>query len=194
MAVLETEHKILFLIKSKIFVVLCTAVFTCFSTFSLPAQTTSLPEYQLKAIFLYNFAQFVEWPSAAYENSQSPFIIGVLGDDPFGDYLDETVNGEKVNNHPMVVKRYQHIGDVKGCHILFVGFPTKENFKEVSSGLKNKSILTVSDTKSFIEDGGIIKFLNDNNKIKIAINLEAAKAEDLVISAKLLKLAQIITP
>jgi hypothetical protein len=177
--------------KSKILLILYTIVFVCINPLS--AQNSSLPEYQIKAVFLYNFAQFVEWPSVAYENARSSFVIGVLGDDPFGSYLDEAVSGEKVNNHPMMVKRFKNIEDVKDCHILFVGYPNKENFKEIFPTLKNKNILTVSDSQSFIKEGGMIKFQNENNKIKIGINLEAAKAADLVISSKLLRLAEIVT-
>jgi hypothetical protein len=157
------------------------------------AQPSALPEYQIKAVFLYNFAQFIEWPSSAYENAQSPFVIGVLGDDPFGNYLDETVVGEKVNNHPMTVKRFEKVEDVKDCHILFVSHPAKEKFKDVFPILKSKNILTVSDTHNFIKDGGMIIFLNENKKIKIGINLDAAKRAELVISSKLLRLAEIVT-
>jgi hypothetical protein len=178
-------------IKSKFLLFLYTIFFVSISTLS--AQHSALPEYQIKAVFLYNFAQFVEWPSEAYENARSPFIIGVLGDDPFGSYLDETVSGEKVNNHPMMVKRFKNIEDVKDCHILFISYPNKENFKEIFPALKNKNVLTVSDSHGFIKEGGMIKFLNENSKIKIGINLEAAKAANLVISSKLLRLAEIVT-
>src|SRR6266852_4378714 len=70
-----------------------------------PAQTPASPEYQLKGVFLFNFAQFVEWPPTAFPEPQTPLVIGVLGEDPFGPYLDETVRGEKVNNRPLVVQR-----------------------------------------------------------------------------------------
>src|SRR5258708_59565 len=84
----------------------------------LPAQTAASKEYQIKAAFLYNFTQFVSWPPEAFSEPQSPLVIGILGDDPFGSFLDEMVSGEKVNNRPLVVKRYRSVEDIKGCHVL----------------------------------------------------------------------------
>src|SRR5438128_12279187 len=77
-----------------------------------PAQTAPAPEYQVKAVFLFNFAQFVEWPRNAFPETRAPLVIGVLGEDPFGSYLDETVRGEKVNDRPLVVQRYHRVEDI----------------------------------------------------------------------------------
>src|SRR5216110_957205 len=77
-------------------------------------------EYQLKAVFLFNFAQFVEWPPAAFAGDTSPIVIGVLGEDPFGAYLDETVRGEKVGNRPIQVQRYRRADEITTCHVLFI--------------------------------------------------------------------------
>src|SRR5262245_36573345 len=85
-----------------------------------PAETTPPPEYQLKAVFLFNFAQFVEWPSAAFPEAQTPLVIGILGEDPFGAYLDETVRGETVNNRSLIVRRYRRVEEIETCHILFI--------------------------------------------------------------------------
>src|ERR1700758_4217756 len=67
------------------------------------------PEYQVKAVFLFNLAQFVDWPSKAFADPAAPLIIGVLGEDPFGSYLDETLRGETVRNHPLVLQRYRRL-------------------------------------------------------------------------------------
>jgi hypothetical protein len=87
----------------------------------MSAQTAPSREYQIKAVFLFNFAQFVEWPPAAFRDSNSPLVIGVLGDNPFGTYLDETVRDEKVGNRPLEVQRYQRVDEIKTCHVLFIG-------------------------------------------------------------------------
>src|SRR5881296_3853751 len=71
---------------------------------NLQAQRAPVAEYQIKAVFLFNFAQFVDWPTNAFSEAQAPLVIGVLGEDPFGVYLDETVRGEKVNNRPVAVQ------------------------------------------------------------------------------------------
>jgi hypothetical protein len=149
-------------------------------------------EYKIKAVFLYHFAEFVAWPTAAFSKSENSLIIGVLGDDPFGSYLDETVVGEKVNERQLVVNRYQNVSDIKVCHILFITKSAKEDHEEIFLALKGRNILTVSDVSGFTKRGGMIRFLNEDNKVKIKINVEAAKAEDLVISSKLLRIAEIV--
>src|SRR5947209_667643 len=77
-------------------------------------------EYQLKAAFLYNFTQFTEWPTNAFATSASPIVVGVLGTDPFGEFLDQTVRGEVVHGRPLVVERYRKVEEIKTCHILFI--------------------------------------------------------------------------
>ena len=74
----------------------------------LQAQTASSKEYQVKAAFLYNFSQFVEWPPEAFPQSQTPLVIGIIGDDPFGSSLDEIIRGEKVNGRPLIIQHYHH--------------------------------------------------------------------------------------
>src|SRR5688572_23028343 len=77
-------------------------------------------EYQLKAVFLFNFAQFVEWPAQSFESANAPFVIAVVGEDPFGEYLDTAVRGETVLGHPLVIKRYSSVSEVEPCQILYI--------------------------------------------------------------------------
>src|SRR5712664_4158707 len=109
-----------------------------------PAQTPTSPEYQLKAVFLFNFAQFVEWPPTAFPEAKAPLVIGVLGEDPFGPYLDETVRGEKVNNRPLVVQRFRQVEEIKTCHVLFISRSERERLGQILAGLKGRNILAVS--------------------------------------------------
>jgi hypothetical protein len=161
----------------------------------LPAQTAATsPEYQVKAAFLFNFAQFVDWPPKAFPEAQTPLVIGVLGDDPFGPYLDDTVRGEKVNNRPLVIQRYRRVEDIKTCHVLFISQSETNRLEQILRRLKGRNILTVGDANGFALHGGIIGFVSEKNKIRMRINLEAAKAGDLTISSKLLRPAQIVAP
>jgi uncharacterized protein DUF4154 len=155
-----------------------------------PAQSS--PEYQLKAVFLFNFAQFVEWPAGAFPEPDTPLGICILGEDPFGGYLDETVRGETVGNHPLAVRRYRTVDEVRGCHILFVSRQEQGHLKEILDSLKGHSVLTVSDAERFASRGGMIRFVTDRNRIRLRINLEAARAANLTLSSKLLRPAQIV--
>lgn len=148
----------------------------------------------MKAAFLFNFAQFVEWPTNAFSNPQTPLVIGIIGDDPFGATLDEIVRGENVNGHPLVIQRFRQVEEIKTCHILFINSSEKNRAMEIIGQLKGRSVLTVGDTEGFATNGGMIRFVTEKNKIRFRVNLEAAKAANLTISSKLLKAAGIVVP
>ena len=181
------------ILRKKVYQYLYTTLFAA-SVFLLSAQTPANREYQIKAVFIFNFTQFVEWPVNTFATPQSPLIIGVLGQDPFGSYLDETVANEKVNEHPMIIKRFRHVEDIKECHLLFIQSAETVKMPQIISSLKGRSILTISDASNFMKQGGMIRFFTIDNKIQFQINPEAAKASGLTISSKLLRLAEIVVP
>lgn len=148
-------------------------------------------EFQIKAVFLYNFAQFVEWPSNAFDSPESPLIIGVLGQDPFGDYLDQTVAGERVGGRPLQIQRYRRAEDVRQCHILFISASESGHADEVMEHLRGKSILTVCDAESR-QPAAMVRFFMDRNRVRLRIDPETAKLAGLTISSKLLRSAEIV--
>ncbi len=150
------------------------------------------PEYQVKAVFLFNFAQFVEWPPKALDGDQAPIVIGVLGEDPFGPYLDEAVQGERIGTHPLVARRFRRAEDITICHILFISRSEAGHFESLVPRLRALGILTVADFDGFIRQGGIIQFVTVKNKIRLRINVEAAKGASLTISSKLLRPAMVV--
>ena len=151
-------------------------------------------EYQIKAVFLYNFTQFIEWPAGAFPQADVPLVIGILGSDPFGKYLDETIQGEKINGHPLVVQRYHTLAEISHCQILYVSTEEKNQLKEIFAHAQTHHILTVGDAPNFAKQGGMIRFFPEENKIRIRINLTSVKNADLKVSSKLLRLAEIIEP
>lgn len=155
-----------------------------------PATPTA--EYQVKAAYLFNFGQFVEWPLQAYDSPSAPFVIGVVGDDPFGSTLDEVVAGESLGGRPLVVKRFRKAEDISACNILFIGRSEAARLDETLKALKGRSVLTVTDIAGAERRGAIIVLVNDNNRIRMRINVAAAKASNLVISSKLLRPAEVV--
>jgi hypothetical protein len=155
------------------------------------SQTVSR-EYPLKAVFLLNFAQFTDWPTNAFDAPDSPFVIGVLGDDPFGDVLDEAVKDEQVAGRKFVVERYARVEDVKNCHILFISQPETRRLDKILDDLKGKPILTVSDIENSDYRGVCVRFITENNKIRLRINTDSLKAANLVMSSKLLRVAEVV--
>jgi hypothetical protein len=161
-----------------------------FSGQTSSAQSVS-KEYQVKAAFLYNFSQFIEWPASALPGTQ-PLIIGVLGEDPFGAYLDELVRGERVSNHPLIVRRFHQVAEIRTCHILFISQSEANRLEQILTYLKGRNILTVGDIENFAGRGGMIRFVTENNRIRFGINLAAARDANLTISSKLLRAAEIV--
>ena len=149
-------------------------------------------EYDLKAAFLFNFVHFVEWPAAAFADATSPFTIGILGVDPFGQSLDEIVANEAVRNRRLVVRRYRSVEEIEACHILFVSSSEASQLDHIRQALAHRSILTVGETKDFATHAGIIGFELAQRRLRLRINLAAAADAQLTISSKLLRQAQIV--
>lgn len=156
------------------------------------AEGRAAQEFEIKAVFLYNFARFVEWPADAFADEQSPLVIGVLGADPFGYYLDRALRDEKVNGRPVVVERYRWVGEIETCHVLFISGSEGPRADHILGALREQPILTVCDTHLFARKGAMIHLVMDRQRVRIRINLEAARRVGLVISAKLLRTAEIV--
>ena len=152
-------------------------------------------EYLIKAGFIYNFAKLVEWPATAFAQQDSPIVIGILGDDPFGATLDRIVANKKINGRGFAVKRLKwgkDIKDLRDCNILFVSASEKEHIDSVVDAMKWLPILTIGDAPGFAKSGGIINFTLEDNKVRFEVNVEAAKHANLTISSRLLTLATIV--
>ena len=154
------------------------------------AQEAAPSEFQLKAAFIYNFAKFVEWPAESFPTPHSPFVIGIIGDNPFEDTLAQTVLNKQINGHPFQVVQFKTLADLKSCHILFVSLSERKRLAEILRPLRGASVLTVSDLDHFLPAGGMIQFLMEGNKVRFAINDTTAKTAGLRISSKLLNLAK----
>jgi hypothetical protein len=157
---------------------------------SLPARAQS-KEYQIKAAFLFNFAQFVKWPGGSFANDSAPFCIGILGDDPFGDALEGIVQGESIDHHRLTVLRARSFAELKNCQLIFVCKSEEGHVAEILSQLDSKPILTVSEVEGFTKNGGDINFYLQDGKIRFEINPSSAQHCGLRISSQLLNLGKI---
>jgi hypothetical protein len=160
--------------------------------FAAQLRAQAFKEYDVKAAFLYHLAQFVEWPPEAFPAAEDPLVIGVLGEDPFGKALDEIAQDEVVKNRKLKVERYHSMEEIKTCHILFISQSEAGRLDQIFSSLKQRKILTVGDTEGFAQRGGIVRFITEKNKIRLRINIDAAKAVSLTISSKLLRAAELV--
>jgi hypothetical protein len=149
-------------------------------------------EYQVKAVFLFNFSRFVEWPAAAFANASAPLEMCIFGHDPFGADLDEVVKGEVVNGRPLVIRRIQEPAQTAECHILFIHKSEDRRLGEALSALDARSTLTVSDIPGPAQRGVMIRLVTEQGRIRLRINVESARAANLTISSNLLRSAEIV--
>jgi len=159
---------------------------------SASARPDAYKEYEIKAVFLLNFTQFVEWPEGTFTETNTTLNIGVLGDEAFADTLQQTVNGERVKGRLLTIKRFSRGAVVKDCHVLFVSRSEESHLKELHDLLAGMGVLTVGECQDFSTCGGVINFFPQGSKIRFEINPDEARRKGLKISAQLLSLGKIV--
>lgn len=145
-------------------------------------------EYQVKATYLYNFSQFVQWPPQATAASNS-FDICVLGQDPFGSTLNTILANETIAGKRVAARRISSSQDAVSCRVLFISSSESGRVKEILNALGNASVLTVSDLPQFTVHGGMLQFLLMDDRVRFEVNLAAAERAGLSLSSELLKVA-----
>jgi len=156
---------------------------------SLQAQQSKPTEYELKAAYLYNFGKFVEWPAMATAANHDPFLICVLGKDPFGASLDAAIAGEAINGERVLAKRISKPQEALNCRVLFISSSEEAQLKEILTTLEKTSVLTVSDMPQFTRRGGMIQFVPEASRVRFEVNLTVAERAGLTLSSQLLKVA-----
>jgi hypothetical protein len=163
------------------------------------ADSEKSKEYQIKAAFLYNFINFVDWPEEKVTDSNELITIGIIGSDPFGQAF-EPLKNKQAKDKKVLIKRFVSLKEsklssgqveaIRKCHLLFVCHSEKEQLKEIFNLVQGHSVLIVGDMNGFIESGGIVNFVIDDKKVRFEINNAAAKQAKLNIRSKLLRLAK----
>jgi YfiR/HmsC-like len=149
-------------------------------------------EYQLKAAFLFNFAKFIDWPPGSSTGPQSPFAICVLGQDPFGRVLDDSLNGKAIGNQPLTIRRLKDKTEARHCQMVFVSSSESAHLAEILESLRGANVLVVGETSGFAAAGGTIEFTLEDNRVRFTINTDAADRAGLMFSSKRLALAKLV--
>jgi hypothetical protein len=158
-------------------------------TMAVRAQPTEELEARVKAGFLINFARYVEWPSNSFASTNSPIVIGVLGQEVVGRFLDEMAAGKTIEMHPIEIKHARRAAELTNCHIAFIATPERDRQRIAYSHLQGKPVLTVSDTDLIMATKGMVLLKKRQASMRFEINREVAEQSGLKISSKLLKLA-----
>jgi hypothetical protein len=155
-----------------------------------PAQTQSQPdEYRIKAAFLFHFAQLIDWPSEALKTNDNSLLLCTFGDDSFQGELD-SVEGKTIASRVLHVRHFNRNEDVAGCQLLFVGRNETHRFGALLAGLHGAPVVTVGETTNFVDQGGVLGFCINTNKVRFEVNLDAAERAKVKISSRLLLLAR----
>jgi len=164
------------------------------AVFLLSARLAATPptEHEVKAAYLYTFLTFVEWPKQGNASATGPFCIAILGADPFGPVLDNTVAAKEVLGRRVTVRRVAEPKAAAGCHVVFVGRQQNVSTAGTLRLLEGTGALTVSDEPGFARRGGMVNFVLDEDSVGFEINPSAAAREGLTLSPRLLQLARIV--
>lgn len=157
----------------------------------LRAENAMQREYEIKAAYIYNFINYIDWPENAFPASGGTITIGVVGQTPFGAAL-AVLNGKQVKGRTVALKQIIDPKDLDQCQIVFINSSEKAHLPELLEKLKDSRVLTVSEIDGFAEQGGIINFISEHNKVRFEINPDAARRLGLNISSELLKLAKVV--
>jgi YfiR/HmsC-like len=166
----------------------CRATLFLLALAAAPAPA-AVPEYQLKAAFLYNFATFTDWPPTA----AAQMTVCVLGRDPFGAALD-TLNGKTVQGTALSTRRIATAEEARDCRVLFIGAESGVDLAATLAALKGQPILTIAEDKDAMRRGAMIGLISDGERIAFDINTAAARDGGLALSSKLLRLARQVYP
>lgn len=153
-----------------------------------PARAQDL-ETEVRAVYLYNFARYFEWPAAAFPNAGTPIRICVQASDGFADALERAVAGETINGRRLEAVRVRPSARVRDCHLYYVSTRNDGRVAASLRPLKGRPLLTVGEDDRFLEHGGMIRFRRVENRVRFDINLGAVQQSGLTVSARLLGVA-----
>ena len=175
---------------SRIFILFFLSGATESTLWAVPAEKSS-PEYQIKAAFLYNFGKFIEWPASGETTSPLFFRICILGDDPFGEAIDE-IKQKQIGGREVIIDRIgsiEEIQDFRKYRILFISASETKRLGTILEKIDETPVLTVADHPGAARTGVMINLVTVNDRIGFEINLGAASGIGIKINSKLLKLA-----
>jgi hypothetical protein len=144
---------------------------------------------KVKAAFLRHFAHYVTWPTNTFATTNAPWKIGVLGDDPFGDILEKTVQGRAEQGRAFEIVRAGKLGNLADCQIVFIALPDAAKRRAALAALKDRPVLTVADAPEFMQEGGMIRFQTGSH-VEMSINLDQARSAGLKIHSPLLEVTR----
>jgi hypothetical protein len=150
-------------------------------------------EYQVKAAFLFHFAQLVEWPPDAPNDGDQSITLCIFADETHLQDFQGTLEGKLVGTRVLHVHLLGRSNSVQSCNILFLSSDEEGRQAAILKSLQGRPVLTVGETSSFLSDGGMIRLRLEKDKVRFDINAGAADSSHIRISSQLLLLATSVT-
>lgn len=149
-------------------------------------------ETDIKASFLVKLPMFVTWPATPGRDREDPIVIGILGEDPFGETFDATIKPLRFEGRPFAIRRFPDVAALGDCQILFVGRSVQKQWPEVFRKLAGKPVLTISDASGFAVQGGMFNFVAEGSRVRFECNREAVQRAGLKVSGRLLQISRLV--
>lgn len=153
-------------------------------------QLPALKEHEVRALYLFNFTKYLEWPSSPTNASDKPFVFGFLGDCPVRSDLQRVIETRTVGNRPVKIQVFTNAADMAACHVLYVRPEDMERWNRIREVLGNKPVLTVGEQNGFLNQGGMIEFVRHDIHIRFRVNAPVLRQSGLTVSSKLLAIAE----
>jgi len=158
------------------------------------AQQSPYTPYQHKALYLFNFAKYTEWPKTAFPDDKAPFVLGILGNDPFGSDID-IIKGKTIKGRKLVIRHLKSAQEAANCQLLFICSSETNNLAQIFRAVEHSSVLTIAEAEGFTEQNGMINLVTEQRTpgsqvVTFEINQSAAEKANLRLDTQLLKLAR----
>jgi hypothetical protein len=157
-------------------------------SFTVPSQTED-SEYDIKAAFIYQFTNYIDWDSLIPGDQ---FIIGIIGNSPVNEQLDEIARTKNVKGKKIVIRRFDKLEEIGPCHILFIPRKASFPFSDILAKIESKGTLTITEKAGYAKKGAAINFVEVDDKLKFEANPKSINDAGLKASSQLLKLAIIV--
>jgi hypothetical protein len=150
------------------------------------AQAPPLSQYDVQAVYLFDFAKFVRWPAGTEHETITICVSGVK---TYTDILTKVIAGEQIEGRPLAVRAVQNPEDIAGCNIVFIGVAARDRLDSLLAATAGKPILTVSDVPGFLDRGGMIQFQIIANRVRFSVDLRPVARSGISLNSELLKVA-----
>jgi hypothetical protein len=184
------RSKLLWILRAILFVSVLAIIPACLTAANTSAVDRTLTEDEVKAAYVYYFAKFVDWPTATFPSPNAPITIGIVGDEEFGNLLGKIVKDKTIQEHPIQVRLLKWPVDLRSFQMVFVGSSEQKLFHPISESLKDRPVLTITESEDSSQTKGIMNLFVEGGKVQFEVNIAEAEKARLRISSKLLRLAR----